>query len=99
MSETVFTYAAPALKLGRGAVREIGYDVAQLITGRERRVHRVLVVTDPGVAAAGHAETVRAALEAGGKLISFTQHRGTLEELFVRRAEEQKRGQAATAAA
>jgi alcohol dehydrogenase class IV len=62
----VFTYAAPALKFGRGAVREIGYDVAQLVTGRERRVHRVLVVTDPGVAAAGHADTVRIALEAAG---------------------------------
>ncbi|HJQ06058.1 MAG TPA: hydroxyacid-oxoacid transhydrogenase [Nocardioides sp.] len=66
MSETVFTYAAPALKFGRGAVREIGYDVAQLVTGRERRVHRVLVVTDPGVAAAGHAETVRESLAASG---------------------------------
>jgi alcohol dehydrogenase class IV len=66
VSETVFTYAAPALKFGRGAVREIGYDVAQLVTGRERRVHRVLVVTDPGVAAAGHAATVREALEAAG---------------------------------
>jgi hydroxyacid-oxoacid transhydrogenase len=65
MSETVFTYAAPALKFGRGAVREIGYDVAQLLAGADGP-GRVLVVTDPGVAAAGHAETVRGALERAG---------------------------------
>ena len=66
MSETVFTYAAPALKFGRGAVREIGYDVAHLLAARDSRARRVLVVTDPGVAAAGHAERVREVLEASG---------------------------------
>ena len=47
-AETVFTYAAPGLKFGPGASDEIGHDVAQ--TG----ARRVLVVTDPGVAATGH---------------------------------------------
>ena len=45
--ETVFTWAGPALKFGVGAVAEIGYDVAQL------GASRVLVLTDPGVAATG----------------------------------------------
>ena len=54
MSETVFTYAAPALKFGSGAVDEIGHDVAAL------GVRRALVVTDPGLLATGHPE--RAAL-------------------------------------
>ena len=47
MSETVFTYAAPALKFGSGASAEIGADLAA------RGVTRVLLVTDPGVAATG----------------------------------------------
>ncbi|WP_193605572.1 hydroxyacid-oxoacid transhydrogenase [Nocardioides dongkuii] len=48
MSETVFTYAAPALKFGRGAADEVGHD----LLGYGAR--RVLLVTDPGVAATGH---------------------------------------------
>lgn len=48
MSETVFTYAAPALKFGRGASDEVGYDLASY------GARRVLLVTDPGVAATGH---------------------------------------------
>lgn len=54
--ETVFTYAAPALKFGRGASAEIGYDV------RGWGARRVLLVTDPGVAAVGHADTVAQSL-------------------------------------
>lgn len=58
MSEQVFTYAAPGLKFGRGASSEIGWDVANL------GARRILLVTDPGVAATGHpariAEQVRA---------------------------------------
>ena len=46
--ETVFTYGAPALKFGPGASDEIGHDLVQY------DVRRVLVVTDPGVAATGH---------------------------------------------
>src|SRR3954449_8552187 len=48
MSETVFTYAAPALKFGTGASGEVGYDLAAY------GARRVLLVTDPGVAATGH---------------------------------------------
>jgi len=46
-AESVFTYGAPALKFGDGAADEIGYDLAQL------GARRVLVLTDPGVAATG----------------------------------------------
>lgn len=60
MRETVFTYAAPALKFGPGASLEIGHDLAQL------GARRVLVVTDPGVAAAGHATRVAGAMGAFG---------------------------------
>lgn len=48
MSETVFTYASPALKFGAGASDEIGHDLRAL------GATRVLLVTDPGVAATGH---------------------------------------------
>ena len=58
-AETVFTYGAPALKFGRGASAELGHDLRALGAGR------VLLVTDPGVAATGHptriADQVRAA--------------------------------------
>jgi hydroxyacid-oxoacid transhydrogenase len=52
VSETVFTYGAPGLKFGEGASDEIGYDLSQ------HDVRRVLVVTDPGVAATGHPQRV-----------------------------------------
>ncbi|WP_121253453.1 hydroxyacid-oxoacid transhydrogenase [Nocardioides ferulae] len=50
--ETVFTYAAPALKFGRGASGEIGHDLLGL------GARRVLLVTDPGVAATGHPQRI-----------------------------------------
>jgi hydroxyacid-oxoacid transhydrogenase len=50
--ESVFTYGAPQLKFGHGAADEIGYDLSQ--TG----AHRVLVVTDPGIAATGNPQRV-----------------------------------------
>jgi hydroxyacid-oxoacid transhydrogenase len=52
MNETVFTYGAPGLKFGEGASDEIGYDLSQ------HDVSRVLVLTDPGVAATGHPQRV-----------------------------------------
>jgi len=59
MTETVFTYGAPALKFGTGSSSEIGHDLGQY------DAHRVLLITDPGVAATGHpgriADQVRAA--------------------------------------
>ena len=50
--ESVFTYGAPQLKFGSGAADEIGYDLS--LTG----ARRVLVVTDPGVAATGTPQRV-----------------------------------------
>ena len=70
MAETVFTYAAPGLKFGRGASDEIGWDVHQLVgtaAGDARRpARRVLLVTDPGVAATGHPERVAASMRSRG---------------------------------
>jgi alcohol dehydrogenase class IV len=50
--ESVFTYGAPQLKFGSGSADEIGYDLS--LTG----ARRVLVVTDPGVAATGMPQRV-----------------------------------------
>lgn len=51
-TETVFTYGAPGLKFGSGSSDEIGYDLSQY------GVRRVLVLTDPGVAATGHPQRI-----------------------------------------
>jgi hydroxyacid-oxoacid transhydrogenase len=59
-SETVFTYGAPLLKFGTGASDEIGYDLAQ------DGARRVLVVTDPGVAATGAPARVAGAMRRHG---------------------------------
>ncbi|HSE07538.1 MAG TPA: hydroxyacid-oxoacid transhydrogenase [Nocardioidaceae bacterium] len=59
-NETVFTYGAPALKFGLGAADEIGYDLQQY------DARRVLVITDPGVAAAGHADRVAEGIRSFG---------------------------------
>ena len=48
MRETVFTYAAPALKFGPGASAEVGHDLATF------GARRVLLVTDHGVMETGH---------------------------------------------
>ena len=45
--EAIFTYGAPQLKFGPGAADEIGFELVQL------GVHRVLIVTDRGIAATG----------------------------------------------
>ena len=58
--ETVFTYAAPRLKFGAGASREIAFEVAAL------GGHRVLVVTDDGVAGTGHPARIAGELEESG---------------------------------
>ncbi|WP_254126493.1 hydroxyacid-oxoacid transhydrogenase [Amycolatopsis sp. CA-230715] len=58
--ETVFTYGAPALKYGRGASDEIGYDLTQL------GARRVLVITDPGVAATGWPRRIAEGLRSYG---------------------------------
>lgn len=66
MSETVFTYAAPGLKFGRGASDEIGWDVHQLCRGEQGDARRVLLVTDPGVAATGHPDRIAEQMRARG---------------------------------
>src|ERR1035437_2923287 len=50
--ESVFTYGAPQLKFGSGASDEIGYDLS--LTGAKR----VLVGSDPGLAATGTPQRV-----------------------------------------
>jgi alcohol dehydrogenase class IV len=60
MRETVFTLEATPMKFGPGAANDAGWELARL------GVTRALLVTDPGVAAAGHPERVRAAVAAAG---------------------------------
>ena len=60
MSETVFTYAAPALKFGPGASAEVGHDLLSY------GARRVLLVTDAGVAATGHPARIAEQLTARG---------------------------------
>ncbi|HEY4702921.1 MAG TPA: iron-containing alcohol dehydrogenase, partial [Streptosporangiaceae bacterium] len=45
--ETIFTWGAPPLKFGPGAVDEIGFEMAQF------GAKRVLILTDPGISALG----------------------------------------------
>src|SRR3954452_20513990 len=59
-AESVFTWAAPPLKFGAGAVDEIGHDVAALGAAR------VLVLSDPGLAALGVPERVADSLRGAG---------------------------------
>jgi len=59
-TETVFTYGAPQLKFGAGASDEIGFDLSTYGVGR------VLVVTDPGVAATGHPQRIVEQIEGFG---------------------------------
>jgi alcohol dehydrogenase class IV len=58
--ESVFTYGAPQLKFGPGASDEVGHDLS--LTG----ARRVLVLTDPGVAATGAPHRVAAQMAAFG---------------------------------
>jgi hydroxyacid-oxoacid transhydrogenase len=59
LTETVFTWGAPPLKFGVGALDEIGYDCGHM------GLDRILIVTDEGVAATGipqrAAESMRSA--------------------------------------
>ena len=60
VAESVFTYGSPNLKFGPGASDEIGFDLSTL------GARRVLVVTDPGVAATGSPQRVADAMAAYG---------------------------------
>ena len=58
--ETIFTLEATPIKYGPGAVDDAGWELRRL------GASRVLLVTDPGVAAAGHAERVQRSLQDAG---------------------------------
>ena len=59
-AETIFTWGAPPLKFGLGALDEIGFDVAQY------DVRRALILTDRGVSATGIPQRVAQSLAAHG---------------------------------
>ena len=56
----MFTYGAPQLKFGSGSSDEIGFDLSTY------GVRRVLVITDPGVAATGHPQRITDQVNAVG---------------------------------
>jgi alcohol dehydrogenase class IV len=58
--ETIFTWGAPPLKFGAGAVDEIGYDMSLF------GVKRVLILTDPSVNASGLPQRVAESLSKQG---------------------------------
>jgi hydroxyacid-oxoacid transhydrogenase len=60
VSETVFTYQAPALKFGVGASGEVGWELSS------RGARRALLVTDAGVAATGHPQRIADQIRAAG---------------------------------
>ncbi|NHN56697.1 iron-containing alcohol dehydrogenase [Calidifontibacter sp. DB0510] len=64
-NETVFTWAAPPLKFGVGALEEVGLEAGA------RGARSVLVLTDPGVAETGVPARVVASLEAAGIAVTL----------------------------
>src|SRR5690349_22380169 len=58
--ETVFTLEATPIKFGPGAAADAGWELKRL------GVTRALLVTDPGVAATGHPDRIKASIEAEG---------------------------------
>jgi alcohol dehydrogenase class IV len=58
--ETIFTLEATPIKFGPGAAADAGWELKRL------GVKRALLVTDPGVAAIGHPERIRASIEDEG---------------------------------
>jgi alcohol dehydrogenase class IV len=76
--ESVFTLEATPVKFGPGAAADAGWELKRL------GVRRALLVTDPGVAAAGHADRVRESIEAEGiEVVVYDESRvePTLESL------------------
>lgn len=59
-TESIFTWGAPPLKFGPGASDEIGFDMAQY------GARRVLILTDPGVAATAIPERIADSLRRQG---------------------------------
>lgn len=64
-NESVFTWAAPPLKFGVGAIEEIGPEAGA------RGMRSVLVLTDPGVAETGLPARVVASLEKSGLSVTL----------------------------
>ena len=60
ITETVFTWGAPPLKFGAGAIDEIGFDCGQM------GLSRVLIITDEGVAAAGFPQRAAESMQNAG---------------------------------
>ena len=58
--ETIFTMEATPLKYGPGASEEVGWELKRL------RLGRVMLVSDPGVVAAGITQRVQELIEAEG---------------------------------
>lgn len=58
--ETVFAWAAPPIRFGLGAASEVGWEASRL------GARTALLITDPGVRAAGASERVERALREGG---------------------------------
>ena len=58
--ETIFTMEATPVKFGAGASADAGWEMKRL------GVRRAMLVTDPGVAALGHPERIKALIEAEG---------------------------------
>ncbi len=59
-TETIFTMDTSSIKVGRGATREVGYDLKNLA------VKRVMVVTDPNLTGSAVVQTVCQAAQAQG---------------------------------
>src|SRR5215469_7022788 len=76
--ETIFTMEATPVKFGRGASAEAGWELKRLGVGR------VMLVTDPGVAALGHPERIQGLIEAEGiEVVAYPRARvePTIESL------------------
>jgi len=68
--ESIFTLEATPIKFGPGAVGDAGWELSRL------GVSRALVVSDPGVVAAGHVSTVLESLRASGiDLVVYAESR------------------------
>jgi hydroxyacid-oxoacid transhydrogenase len=68
--ETIFTMEATPVKYGRGASADAGWELKRLGVGR------VMLVTDPGVAALGHVERLRALIaQEGIEVVVFDRSR------------------------
>src|SRR3712207_8941616 len=59
-NETIFTMEATPLKYGPGAAEEVGWEVRRLGVGR------IMLVSDPGVVAAGITQRIQELIEGEG---------------------------------